>query len=74
MPRDMPGTDKARSVGRPAQGDNKDMKRKPAFSPKPQPGPPVVSTGTVTNPNSTGRWRPAPQAAPDIVQGTGPGV
>lgn len=74
MPKDMPGTGKARSVSRPAQGDNKELRRKAPWRPAPQAAPPQVSTGTQSKPNSTGRWNPKPQAAPSIVNNTGPGV
>lgn len=61
-----------RSVGRPAQGNNSGFKEDPKWSPSSQPAPPVVSTGSVSKPKSTGRWAPKPQSAPGVVSNPGP--
>lgn len=74
MPGKMPTASNPRSVGRPAQGNNRGFREDPQWSPKAQPAPVKVSTGSVSKPKSTGRWAPKPQPAPGRINNVGPGV
>lgn len=71
MARNMPG----RSVSRPAQGNNSQMREDPKWAPKQLPAPTVVSTGTVTNPKSAGaqaRFKPDPVRVTTVISTVAP--
>jgi hypothetical protein len=71
MARSMPG----KTVSRPAQGRNSGFKEDPKWSPKAQPAPVKVGTGTVSNPKSaTRKARFKPQGGPGRVSNPGPAV
>jgi hypothetical protein len=71
----MPGKMPGKSVGRPAQGNNRGFREDPKWNPKPQAGPPVKSSGSVSKPKPpTPKWNPKPQPGPGRIHNAGPGV
>lgn len=64
-----------RKVGRPAQGNNSQMREDPKWAPKQLPGPTVVSSGTQSKPKSAGaqaRFKPDPVHVSKVISTVGP--